>query len=75
MILPFISVFLKYAGNNSSTNHGLSDIGGTSGWELALVTTSTNTGSHLGESKLVLLAINSFITSFFCILCLRYSFN
>ncbi|KAM3712396.1 hypothetical protein ACJW30_01G179600 [Castanea mollissima] len=39
-------------GNNSLTNHGLSDIGGTSGWELALVTTPTNTGSHLGESKL-----------------------
>ncbi|XP_030955848.1 putative clathrin assembly protein At5g57200 isoform X3 [Quercus lobata] len=47
-----LALAIASPGNNSSTNHGLSDIGGTSGWELALVTTPTNTGSHLGESKL-----------------------
>ncbi|XP_077238494.1 putative clathrin assembly protein At5g57200 isoform X2 [Tasmannia lanceolata] len=40
-------------GSNSSTNGGLMGSGtGTSGWELALVTTPSSNSSHLAESKL-----------------------
>ncbi|CAL5375435.1 unnamed protein product [Camellia sinensis] len=37
---------------SSSTNWGLTDIGRTSGWELALVTTPSNNNSHVTDSKL-----------------------
>ncbi|KAE8056704.1 hypothetical protein FH972_013450 [Carpinus fangiana] len=39
-------------GNDSSFNSSLRDIGGTSGWELSLVTTPSNNPSQLVESKL-----------------------
>ncbi|XP_062164413.1 putative clathrin assembly protein At5g57200 isoform X3 [Alnus glutinosa] len=39
-------------GNDSSFNSSLRDIGGTAGWELALVTTPSNNPSQLVESKL-----------------------
>ncbi|KAB1204290.1 hypothetical protein CJ030_MR8G020407 [Morella rubra] len=38
--------------NDSSSKNHLMDIGGTSGWELALVTAPTNNTSHIVDSKL-----------------------
>lgn len=49
MVLNFYSCLV---GNDPTTYHGLNDISG-AGWELALVTTPSNSSSHVVESKLV----------------------
>jgi len=42
-----------YVGNNNSNNLALSNIGGTTGWELALVTTPSNHTSQAPDHAMV----------------------
>ncbi|GKV00321.1 hypothetical protein SLEP1_g13030 [Rubroshorea leprosula] len=46
-----LALAIAPSGNDPTTYHGLNDISG-AGWELALVTTPSNSSSHVVESKL-----------------------